>query len=196
MEFEEMKKVWDTQHNEPVYTINEKALHNRILAKKKQGFHITNVSELLCIVVYAFSGCFMIAINLYRQNDHVLMYIMSAWMILSAGYVLVSRLRRIKGNHRFNRSMNGDLSHAIANASYQVRFSYLMRWNTLPIAALIVLSFMEGGKSIWLVAGVLAFFAATMYFSGWEHNIYLNKKRELEILQQKLVEEEAGAVYP
>jgi hypothetical protein len=196
MEFEEMKKVWDSQHNEPVYGINEKALHNRILSKKKQGYHITNVSELLCIVAYAFTGCFIIAMNLYRQNNNVLMYILSVWMLLSAGYVLVSRLRRIKGNHRFDRSMNGDLSHAIANAGYQVRFSHLVRWNTLPIAALVVLSFMEGGKSVWLVAGMLVFFAATMYFSGWEHNIYKNKKRELELLQQKLVEEEAMPVYP
>src|SRR4051812_47574418 len=41
MEFDEMKKIWDSQNNEPLYAINEKALYNRILSKKKQAHHIT-----------------------------------------------------------------------------------------------------------------------------------------------------------
>ena len=57
MEFEEMKKVWDSQNNEMLYGINEKAMHNHILSKKKQANHITNASELILIIANATTGC-------------------------------------------------------------------------------------------------------------------------------------------
>jgi hypothetical protein len=110
MEFEEMKKVWDTQNNEPIYGINETALHNRIQSKKKQAYHITNISELLVIIVYAVSGCIILGMNIFRQNGGIFMYILSAWMLAGALYTFVSRIRRISGDHQFDRSMRGDLS--------------------------------------------------------------------------------------
>src|SRR4051812_1101237 len=33
MEFDEMKKIWDAQNNQPLYVIDEKGLHNRIQSK-------------------------------------------------------------------------------------------------------------------------------------------------------------------
>jgi len=190
MEFEEMKKIWDAQNNESIYGINESALHNRILSKQKQGLHITNVSELLGIVAYTVAGLAMLGVNLYKQSASIFMYILSAWVLGSAIYILASRIRRINGNNRFDRSMRGDLTHAISVATYQVRFSQLMRWNIIPIGILVLLGMVEGGKSIWIIAGIIIFFVLTNYASGWEHNIYKRKKRELEILQDKLESEE------
>jgi hypothetical protein len=190
MEFDEMKKIWDTQNNEPIYGINEKALHNRVLSKKNQARHITNVTELLSIVANIVSASFIFGINIYKQSENVFLYILSAWMFGTALYLLVSRIRRIKNDHQFDRSLHGDLAYAIAVATYQVNLSRLMRWNVLPIGILILLGIWDGGKSIWLALGILIFFILTIYASGWEHNIYKSKKRELEILKSKLEEEE------
>jgi hypothetical protein len=33
MEFDEMKKIWDAQNNQPLYVLDEKALHNRFSGK-------------------------------------------------------------------------------------------------------------------------------------------------------------------
>lgn len=192
MEFEEMKKIWDAQNNESIYGINEAALHNRILSKQKQGLHITNFSELLGIVAYAVAGLVVLGVNLYRQSANIFMYILSAWTLASALYILVSRVRRINANNRFDRSMRGDLTHAISIATYQVRFSQLIRWNIVPIGILILLGMFEAGKSIWIIAGIIIFVVLTNYASGWEHNIYKRKKRELEILQDKLENEDQG----
>ena len=68
MEFDDMKKIWDSQNNETIYGINEKALHNRIQAKKRKANRITNVSELLLIVTNVASGGFVLGMNLYKQN--------------------------------------------------------------------------------------------------------------------------------
>lgn len=192
MEFEEMKKVWDSQNNEPIYGINESALHNRILSKKQKGIHITNVSELLLIVVNISAGFFILVINLFRQGANVFMYLLSAWMICVALVLLYSRIRRMKESDRFDRSMRGDLSHAISIATYQVHISRLMRWNILPIGILTILGVWSSGKSVWLALGMLVFFILTNYLSGWEHNIYASRKRELEALQTKLEKIEQG----
>lgn len=192
MEFEELQKIWDTQNNQPLYALNEKAMYNRILSKKKKAYHIANISELLLIVVYIGAGSFILGVNLFNQSESVFMYLLSVWMFGSALYSLVSRIRRIKGNRRFDRSMRGDLEHAISIATYQVRLSWIMRWNTLPIAALTILGVWQSGTPLWVVALLLIFFVLGNYASGWEHNIYIARKRELEILQTKLADEAPG----
>lgn len=186
MEFEELQKIWDEQNSKPLYAINEEALHNRILSKKRQGLHITNASELLSISVNGISGCFVFGFYFFKHNHNLFMYVLSAWMLYTAFYVLVSRIRRIKAANRFDRSMAGDLDQAISIASYQVRFSQIMRWNVLPLGLLCILGIMDGEKSLWLAGGMIVFFCLTHYVGRWEHNIYKHKKKELELLRNKL----------
>jgi hypothetical protein len=189
MEFDEMKKIWDSQNNELIFGVNEKALHNRILSKKKQAHHITNISELLWIIVNIGAGCLVFGMSFFKQSENIFMYLLSVWMVGSALYTLISRIRRIKGNKHFERSIHGDLEHAISVATYQVRFSQLGRWNILPIGILIILGVWSGGNSIWLALSILIFLILTNYAAGWEHNFYKGRKRELEILKNKLENE-------
>lgn len=186
MEFEELQQIWDSQNNRPLYAINEEALHKRIESKKNQVRHITNISELLLIIVNIGSGSLILGMNFSGQ---IFMYLLAAWMFVTALYVLISRIKRIKGNNRFDRSMRGDLTQAISVATYQVRLSQLMRWNIIPIGTLILLGVWDGGKSVWVAVGLVVFFAIAYLAGGWEHSIYKSKKRELEILQDKLEKE-------
>jgi hypothetical protein len=189
MEFEELRKIWDAQNNQPLYAINEKAMYNIILSKKKQAHHITNISELLIIIVYIITGSVILGMNLFDQSGNISMYVLSVWMLGSSLFMLVNRIRRIKGGNQFDRSMSGDLDYAISVATYQVRISQIMLWNILPIGALTTLGLWEGGKPIWIAMVVLLFFALSYYAGGWEHNIYKRKKRELEALKKKLASE-------
>jgi hypothetical protein len=186
MEFDEMKKIWDSQNNGPLYAIDENALHNRILSKKEMGYHITNTSELLLIIVNAGTGLFVLATNLSKSDRNLYMYLLAGWMFLSALYILVSRIRRIKGSHQFDRSMLGDLSYAISLSKYQVRLSQLGRWNILPIGVFCILWLWESGKPTWSIVVIAIFFTFAAYATRWEHSIYKNRKRGLEILQKKL----------
>ena len=190
MEFEELQKIWNAQDNKPLYAINEKAMYNYILSRKKQAHHITNISELLLIFVNIIAGIFVFAMSYFKQGGNIFMYGLSAWMLGSALFILVSRIIRIKGNNRFDRSMLGDLDHAISVATYQVRISRIMRWNILPTAALCILGIWESEKPVWIAVVLLIFFALTFYASGWEHKIYERKKRELKTLQNKLGSED------
>ena len=185
MEFEELRKVWDTQHNEPLYIFSEKALHNRVLSKKRRAAHIATSTELFCISAGAGAGIFL----LIMQNGNTFMYAMAVWFLIVAVYLITIGVRRKRKGRDFGRSMAADLDHAIAIASYQVRLSRLMRWNILPVGVLTFLAAWEGEKALWFTIFVLIGFVLVYYAAGWEHNIYKARKRELEVLRDKLKSE-------
>jgi hypothetical protein len=81
------------------------------------------------------------------------------------------------------------LDCAIAMATYQVRLSQLSHWNILPIGILSLLGIWEGGKSVWIGAATLIFFVFAYYIGSIEHRHYQARRRELQILQQKLEKE-------
>jgi hypothetical protein len=190
MEFEELQKIWDTQNNQPMYVINEQALHNRIVAKKHHVIHIAGFTEWRLIIANITAGGFILVSN-FKSHHNVFLYGLAIWMFGSALFVLIHRIGRLRDQHRFDRSLSGDLQHALVAASYQVRIARIMRWNVFPIGGLVLLSIWEGGQSIWFSLGVALFFILVFYASGREMGIYKAKKRELEVLQKKLQEDVA-----
>jgi hypothetical protein len=194
MEFDELQKIWDMQKNEAIYVINETALHNRILSKKRSAAHIANFSELLLIFVNIGTGLLVSGTAVYKSSATIFTWLLTGWMMITTLYVVVNRIRRKKGEIRFDRSMLGDLKHAISNATHQVRLSGIMLWNSLPLGLLFLLAFWESGKlSAWIVIFLAIFLVLVYYASRWEHGIYKRRKRELEVLQQKLENEEASS---
>lgn len=185
MEFEELQQIWDVQNNQPLYAINEQALHNRIVAKKYQVIHIVRISEWILIVTNTASGIFTFWIN-NTGRQGIFVYLMAAWMLVSALYVLISCIRRVTTQPRFDRSLLGDLQYALATAGYQVRLSAVMRWNILPIGVWVVLVFWEAHKPWWIGLGAACFILLVFYATRWEHAIYQSKKRELQTLLNKL----------
>lgn len=194
MEFDELQKIWDSQTQQNVWVIDENALHKRVLIKKEKMSYITDFSEVLSIVVNFGGGSLVLGLTIFKRSENLSMYLMAAWMLATSFYVIASRIRRLKGKNTFDRSVLGELNYAVSTATYQVRFSQLMRWNIVPIGVLSVLSSWDSGKAIWLVPGLLLFFALSYFASGWEHRIYRAKKQELVTLQKKLVNEENGSV--
>ena len=185
MEFEELQQVWDDQDKRPIYTIDQQAMRDRILRKKRQARHITNRNELVLIIVNVGSGIFILSLH-FSLSRQFFMYLLAFWMLGTALFVAVSRFRRLKRNNRFDRSMRGDLDQAIATATYQVRLSFIMRLNILPIGLFVFLGMLESHKSTWFAVACIVFFILAFYASGFEHRIYRRKKRELQLLQSEL----------
>lgn len=186
MEFEEMQKIWHSESNQTFYAIDEHALNKRISAKKKTAHRITNISELVVIFTYFFGSCILLATNLINALSNVFMYLTAAWMFITSIYAIVVRVRRIYSNVRFDRTMFGELDHAISLATHQVRFSQMLGLNSILVAVLTVLMLLESDSSIWFAVGMSVFFAGALYLSKWEINIYKRKKEELVQLKMKL----------
>ncbi len=178
MEFEEIKKVWNTQNEEPMYVIDESALRSSIISKKEKGIHITNVSEVLSVVVNLGAGTFILATG---------MFLLAAWMLMVGIYCLVGLVRRKMGEKQFDRTMLGDLDHAVSIANYQVRFSGLMRWNIIPVGFLILWELWNKENTTGLMIAMILFFAIAFYASGWEHNYYKSRRRDVVELRNLLL---------
>jgi len=188
MNFEELQKIWDTQNKQTLYAINETAMYNHIMQKQRQARHITHVSELLTMIVNAGVGIFIAITNATSNRTSIALYVLSAWLIACAVFILRGRIQRLHGNRQFDRSMNGELAHALAVATQQVKHSRLMRLNILPIAILLLLGLWETDKPIWIAGATAALFLLSYYASGWEHNLYENRRRSLENLQSSLTQ--------
>ena len=188
MNFDELQKIWDTQNKQTLYAINETAMYNHIMQKQRQSRHITHISELLTMLVNAGVGIFIILVNATSNNSSIALYVLGAWLAACAACILAGRIRRLKGSRLFDRTLNGELAHALAVATYQVRLSRLMRWNILPIAILLLLGLWETGKPVWIAAATTAALLLTYYASGWEHHYYERREHTLQKLQASLMQ--------
>jgi hypothetical protein len=192
--FEELKDIWNTQNTQNIYTINEEAVRTKVSSAKKSATHVTNRTEQIAILVNFGVGAFLLSMNISVKHPSISLYVMAIWALVCGCFFLINRIRRTKENKKFDRSIQGELNHAISIATYQVQISKLMRMNIIPTAALIFISFWETGKltgvatskSIALTIGLFIFFALGYWFSGWEHNLYKTRKQNLETLKQKL----------
>ena len=186
MEFDEMKKIWDAQSNQPLYMIDEKALHNRIQSKMKGIRHLSNVSDWVLIIIYFGTGIVLLGSSPFKTGVNIFMWIGAAWMFATVVYLVAGHIRRSNASRRFDRSIRGDLDHAISLAGYQVRLSQFIRWNLLPLGVIMIFSGWESGKLIRVgliivIANILAFYVTS---SGLRAD--KRRKRELQSLKEKL----------
>jgi hypothetical protein len=189
MEFDELKKIWDAQNNQPLYVIDEKALHNRIQSKINSVLHLTSISEWLLIMINLGTGAILIGNNSFKTGSNIFLWLEALWMFGIAVYLVISRIRRVKASRRFDRSIHGDLNHAISLASYQMRIAQIIRWNFLPMGVIMILSGWEAGKLIKVSAVILVSFTLAFYVTSKGYSANKKRKLELQSLKEKL---EAG----
>jgi len=190
MEFDELKKIWDTQNNTPMYAINEETLHKRIQTKKDRTTRLVNLTEIALTIINVGVGSFLLWDSII-DNEGVYSYLIAAFMLFSAGYLIIDRIRRQREANRFNRSMLGDLDHAIANADRLIVLSRkVIWWYNLPILLLLILKLMQA-QSGWLTWLLIALAFTLAYFLGrWELNrCHLPRKESLKTLRDTLTED-------
>src|SRR6476620_8926876 len=88
MEFDEMKKIWDAQNNQPLYVIDEKALHNRIQSKMNTVLHFTSISELLLILINLGTGAFLLVNNPVKPGSNIFLFLEAVWLFALVVYLV------------------------------------------------------------------------------------------------------------
>ena len=188
MEFEEMKKIWDSQNSEPLYAINEAALHKRIRAKMKRATRLNNINDFGLIIIAIVTAGILLLLN---KTPGIYDYAIIVVLMLIAGYVLAGRIKRKKQEARFDRSMLGDLDHAIANVQYEGNRSLTMHWwFIIPLAIPVLAKMLQKNTNLgqWLL--VTGLFILSIIVIRWDHHrCILPRKRKLEALRRKLADE-------
>jgi hypothetical protein len=189
MRFEEMKKIWDEQNKEHVFAIDEKQLHQNIEEKKRKSSALVGRIEIILIVVNSLASSTIIGLNVVQRKGNIFENAMALLMLATAIYIIFRRAHRLKNENRFDRTMLGDLDHAISNATYQAQLSYGMLINSVIIGILLFLNAVAEDKSPGLLFLIIALFAITIYLSRWEHRSWhVARKKRLEGMRAKLVE--------
>jgi len=183
MEFDEVQNIWSAQNMQMPYSIDTAELHRRILSKKAKVIFKTNFTEWLNIVVNLGVGAFTLWTNATSSRHNFFIYCLSAWVFVVAIMVVIGRVRRLIAGRRFDRSIQGELQHALAVADYQVKFSELIRWNNFVIGGLVLFGLWEASKPWWTFVLITLFLLLGWYVSGFEHKFYRRQKQRLEELR-------------
>jgi hypothetical protein len=186
MELDEIKKIWDAQNNQPLYVIDEKALHNRIQSKMNTLLRFTGISEWMLILINLSTGGILLGFNRLKPGTDIFLSVEAGWMFVLAVYLVSHHIRRVKAGRRFDRSIHGDLNHAISIANYQMRLSQIVRWNMLPMGAIMIFSGWEAGKLLSVGAVILVSYTLAFYVAGKGYRANKRRKRELQALKAKL----------
>ncbi|OEK05400.1 hypothetical protein [Roseivirga misakiensis] len=188
MEFEEMKKIWDAQNGQAMYAIDETALHNRVINKKQKARRTADLTEKIFIAANFIASAMIIVPTIIKNKVSVSGILMAIVMLVSAGYIIHRRNKRLKTQDNFDESILGDLDNAIATADYQVKFSKTSRFYLLSVVVLSMTALLESGTPWWVLALVAVFFFVTYIAARWEHRtFYASQKRDLRAMREKLV---------
>lgn len=190
MEFEDIKKIWDSQNNQPMYAINEDALHRRIRTHRSHSQWASNITEITLIAVAILTAGYLIVKNM--GGDNIYGYPPAIIMLLTGIYVFIGRMRRKRAEMQFDRSMLGDLDQAIANVSFEIRRARtFIWWYMLPLAIPITINMYMNQAPIWkwlFVAGglILSYFVVQYGLNRKQ----VPRRNALEALRSKLIDQE------
>lgn len=191
MEFEEMKKIWDTQSNKTYYAIDEEAMHKRVLKKKDRIKRLANFDEWGIIII----ALIVVGIMTYKAIAYQLPYKFSTSTIflIVAVYMFFNRKKRIKNTGISDNTVLGDLEQAIRTIDYYIRRARNFIWWFIMPAALsmiINLSFTYEGEPLVIpgLIGTILLSLLVVHLS-LKYSV-LPKKRELESLRKTLTDSE------
>ncbi|OEK00106.1 hypothetical protein BFP97_00615 [Roseivirga sp. 4D4] len=188
MEFEEMKKIWDTQNGQAMYAIDETALHNRVIKKKNKARRTADLTEKIFIGANLFAATLVLVPSIIKDKFSITGTLMMVLMYITAGFILYIRNKRLKTQDNFDSSMVGDLDNAIATADYQVKFSKTSRFYLFSVVLLTLGSLLESGAAWWVILLVTIFFAVTYMAARWEHRtFYVSQKKDIRAMRDKII---------
>ncbi len=191
MEFEEMKKIWDTQQNEPLYAINETTLHKRVQQKSNSIKRMVNCFEWGIIGITTLVGVVSI-IDAIVDKESFFSYLAGGIPFLIAIYIYLGRKYRKTQEEKFAQSLLGDLGQAIANTEYHIaRLRNFIWWYFLPFTLIYAISVYDtfSGRPLWVWFLMPAAFVIAYFLFQRDIRKNVLKKRDLEALRDKLAEE-------
>lgn len=190
MEFEEMKKIWDSQNNKPMYAIDEKSLHNIVKRKIKGAARKVNTFEYGMMAITVFVTIFSIVNGIQSQSFNDFLTAFAAIGITT--YVIIHRRRRRKSENRFGQSLIDGLNNAISNIDYLIKQgTTFVWWYLLPFGIVTLVSMSSKPKPLWGWLLIAAGFVLAYFLASWEvRKMHLPKKKSLEALRKTLMQDQ------
>lgn len=192
MEFNEMKKVWDSQNNQPLFAIDEVTLHKQVNKKIDSTKRSANKMEYGLIAINIFVIVFLTVKGILNDYDW-LNFITAGAAFFILLYVVVGRQKRLQKGISFERTLLGELDNAISNMDYLIsRGKTFVWWYMLPFVCTILLTYYfkeeSRGYAHWVVMFIMFIVAA--WLPQWEvKNCHIPKRKTLLSMRHMLTQE-------
>ncbi len=186
MDFEEMKKIWDDQNQRPLYAIDEDALRRNIHSKSRKASFSSSFTEITLIIISVLVFAIAIIRNWNESNPWAYPPVIA--LLLTSVYIYWGRVRRMKKEQQFDRTMMGELDHTIFNLDYEIK-----RARTFPLwylAPLVIPTFLnmyinEAPVNKWII--VSCAFVLSYLVTRWGLIKFQKpRKKNLENLRAKI----------
>lgn len=177
MNIKEMQKIWNSDTQNFLYAIDEKGMEGIIKNKKAKAIKRVNLVENLIMWMNIILPFALICLSWISGKNKGSVYIMAAFMLLSAAYIAYHKNLRIRSYKNWGKSMLDSLEEAIHNATYQARLSKtLLVWYLLGLAIISML--IIEGKPWWFTLLLSLFFGLAFYFGRWEQRCFHDRYRD------------------
>ena len=190
MEFEEMQKIWNEQKGENMYVINESALHRSVAKKKNAASRRIGIVEISLMMINSACALFLL-IDAIIDKEGFWDYAGAVIMALTVVFLYFFRRKRKQNEKTFDRSVLGELDHAIANSQSIIQIATIMIYYYLiPMGVFALSKMFYFGASIekWFL--VIGMFVLSFFLIIWERKaLHIPRKRNLLALKEKLTEE-------
>lgn len=190
MEFEEMQKIWNDQNGETMYAINESALHKSISRKKEAASKRINLVEIMLMIINS-TVTIILFTDAILDKEGPWDYAGATIMALTVVFLMYFRTKRKQKENTFDRSMMGELDHAISSSDSMIRIATIMIYYYLiPIGIFTLGKMLYFGADIekWLL--MIGMFGLAFILVRWERKVmHIPRKRNLMALKRRLMEE-------
>jgi hypothetical protein len=219
MDFDEMRVIWNSQNDEPLYAIDQAALHASVRRKSRafvrrvlwRDIREIGIGLLAGTGFLVFGGMLAFGhedrwrrligadVEVSRSDVATLLVVSGLWLFCAA-YQLMSRRRQERSERRFESSLCGDLDRTISQTDYQIRMATsVVWWGLLPVWLATVL-FVYVLFNLASTPPAVLILAAVVVPVGFALDILLKRrplrtelmplKQEFETLRRKLTESE------
>ena len=192
MEFEEMKKIWDTQKHRPLYAIDEDALRRRIQLNSHKASRASNVNEIALILISLVTFGIVLIKNWSDPNPWAFPPVIA--LLVTSVFIYIGRRKRLKKALEFDRTMMGELDHALYNMNYEIkRARTFPMWYIFPVMIPSFLNMYMNdaalGKWLFVIgAFILSYFVVWLGLSKFQKP----QHRKLVELREKIKNDDWG----
>ena len=218
MEFSEMKIIWDSQNQEPLYAMNEAALQAIIRRRNQESERclsrcfateitvgvICGALMFLCAGALLVSGPAMLAALPRMKTAPSVWDILALvaaggiWFYYSA-YMYLARKRQLRRVETFDSSLRGNLERSLSQTDFQIALARdIVLWGLVPVwlaGALwvVTLLHLKAAPPVWayVVMAALLIGSLAVVVVQKQRSIttrFEPRKRELESLRAKLAD--------
>ncbi len=219
MELSELKMIWDSQNEEPLYAMNEAALHGVVRRRNEEINSCISRCYMLEITMGVLCGALMLigAFSLTFGGPAWLAIFSSVkaavtpwdrlgllaasgiWFYYSA-YMYRARTRQVRREEIFESTLRGEIDRALAQTEFQVAMARnIVWWGLVPVwvatTLWVLIALHLTAKPAWtyVFMGATIIGALVIVVSGKQRaitNRYQPRQRELEALRAKLADPE------